>query len=114
MGRENGLRRLRGNPFYALLVVAGVAFGLTACVYGLALFRELHLRRLGQPESVAWLRWIARYGVWVMAGELLVLGLATAAAIGLDPWFPDPPRSKTQPGRQRGGQPTPDRLEEDN
>lgn len=84
------LPRPKVNPFYVLLIVAGVAFGLTACVYGLALLRELKLRRLGQQEPVFWLAWISRYGVWLLVTELGVLAVATFAAIGLDDYFGPP------------------------
>lgn len=72
------------NPFYVLLLVAGAAFGLTACAYGLAIFREVDFRRRGTQEPVFWLVWLGYHGLKILLAELAVLGVATVAVIGWD------------------------------
>ncbi|MBI2826677.1 MAG: hypothetical protein HYX69_18550 [Planctomycetia bacterium] len=83
--------RHKTNPFYALLVVAGVAFTVTACAYGVMTFKAT------QPQGAAEIRkagglldFLDRHGVRLMAAELAVLATATVAAIGTDGWWTRP------------------------
>lgn len=82
-------RRERVNPFYVILVVAGVAFVLTACVYGIVMLRDLHAGRGGMDLATqpALIQWVDRHGVTMIVGELIVLGIATVAAIATDPYW---------------------------
>jgi hypothetical protein len=86
--RVKKLRR-RTNPFYVLLILAGVAFGLTACLYGIAMVRHLHGGRMGIDPAARspLIRWVDQYGTGLMIGELVVLGVATGAAIVTDPYW---------------------------
>jgi hypothetical protein len=72
------------NPFYSALVVVGVLFALTACAYGVMTVRGLDPQNADEGGLVGFLD---AYGVWVMVGELLVLGLLTVAAIGTDEYW---------------------------
>jgi hypothetical protein len=68
-----------------LLIVVGVAFTLTACAYGLMMFKATQpLGRvdLGAPEGL--LGWLNLNGATLLTGELIVLGVATIGAIALD------------------------------
>lgn len=70
------------NPFYALLVVVGVLFVLTACAY---LVMTLHERepRIGAPAHRL-VELLDRYGLVALLVELGLLAVATVAAIATD------------------------------
>ena len=77
------------NPFYVLLVIVGVVFLITACAYGVMAFRSDRLARSGQVDRsnnglVVFMR---ESGGKLLAAELLVLGLATAAAMASDRYW---------------------------
>jgi hypothetical protein len=72
------------NPFYSALVVVGVLFALTACAYGVMTVRGLDPRNADEGGLVGFLD---AYGVSVMVGELLVLGILTAGAIATDEYW---------------------------
>jgi hypothetical protein len=78
------------NPFYLLLVVAGVAFAVTACAYGVTAMRALRSdpaakgRALEENELT---RFMSQHGNTLLVGELLVLGAATVAAISTDGYW---------------------------
>jgi hypothetical protein len=81
------------NPFYALLVIAGVAFTLTACAYALLMVRATRpdssvAAGSTSPveEESALMRLLDERGMEIMGVEVLILGLATVGAIGLDQW----------------------------
>jgi len=76
------------NPFYGLLILAGVAFCITACAYGVMVFLET------QPSAAdrgaaghPLLEFLARHGVKLLTVELVVLGVATFGAIGTDGYW---------------------------
>jgi hypothetical protein len=85
------------NPFYLVTLLAGIVFTITACGYGVMTVRQLHeppqSRDLSDSgDDVAALdhplvRFMDRYGTRVMIVELVVLGLATCAAIGTDAYW---------------------------
>lgn len=80
-------RKKRVNPFYVLLVIAGVAFCLTACAYGVMAVKELHAPRATAAQIAADSQFVAlmdEHGPMAMLIELAVLGFATVAAIGTD------------------------------
>lgn len=76
-----------GNPFYLLLVLAGVAFGLTALGYfimaAMATYDPVNSRDAMDRDG-GLLAVMDRYGVQVMIVELVVLAAATVLAIGTD------------------------------
>ena len=74
------------NPFYALLIVAGTLFVVTAFAYGFMAFQSLHAspadiaRHQGHP---LW-SWLQAYGTTAVLTELAVLGALCFAAMGTD------------------------------
>jgi hypothetical protein len=76
------------NPFYVILVVAGIAFCITACAFGVMTVRGLSPDRVGEVDSVHPLvTAIDRYGVTALMIELGVLGVCTVAAIATDEFW---------------------------
>jgi hypothetical protein len=72
------------NPFYAALVVVGVAFALTACAYGVMTVRGLN-PRLAEEGGLIGL--MDRHGLVIMVVEIGLLGLLTVAAIATDGYW---------------------------
>jgi hypothetical protein len=75
------------NPFYVVLVLAGVAFGLTALGYfvmaAMATYDPVGSREAMDREG-GLLAVMDRFGVQMMIVELIVLAAATVLAIGTD------------------------------
>ncbi len=85
------MRRSRkfANPFYGLLLAAGIAFALTATAYGVMAFREA---RPAHPEAVVkeehpLMLWLRRNGDRALLMELGLLAVGTFAAIGTDDYW---------------------------
>lgn len=72
------------NPFYAALVVVGIAFAITACAYGVMTVRLLDPRSAGEGGLVGLMN---SYGVTIMLVELGLLAVLTVAAISMDDYF---------------------------
>lgn len=72
------------NPFYVLLVLAGVAFVITCCAYGVLTVRQAR-NPADAPEG--WLAWLDAHAVRVLTIELVVIGLATVLAIATDEFW---------------------------
>ena len=72
------------NPFYAVLVVAGVTFALTATMYGVMTVRSLDARA-GEPTGV--IAFMEQHGATLMIIELGILATLTFAAIGTDDYW---------------------------
>jgi len=82
------------NPFYLLLLLAGIAFGITACAYGNMTVRQKHSGRsaagykyfeekpTGPPANFNEL--VDRYGATAMIWEIVLLGIGTVGAIAYD------------------------------
>lgn len=78
------------NPFYVLLVLAGIAFSLTACAYGVMTLRAVRgAGPVDLPASAGerLLVFLDAHGAWLMAAELATLGLATFGAIATDQYW---------------------------
>jgi hypothetical protein len=77
------------NPFYALLLVAGVVFAITACAYGVMAARFVEPAAASTPSSSGQglLNFLDRHGFTLLLVELLVLAAATFAAIGTDEYW---------------------------
>jgi hypothetical protein len=87
-------RRPFANPFYALLLVVGVAFLLTATSYGVMAFRDV--RGHGAEESGSGLMtFLDRHGGVLLAAELAVLVVVSLLAMATDGYWTrreaDPP-----------------------
>ena len=81
------------NPFYALLLIFGLAFLLTATSYGVMAFRDVQGRSAAESGSGLML-FLDRHGGVLMAGELAILIAASFAAMATDRywtkrWQPD-------------------------
>jgi hypothetical protein len=77
-------RRKPVNPFYAVLVVAGVTFALTATMYGVMTVRGLDARAADQQGIIPFMQ---QHGLTMMIIELVVLAILTFAAIGTDDYW---------------------------
>jgi hypothetical protein len=76
------------NPFYAVLVVAGVIFFVTACAYGVMAFRAVSPRtQVAETAGHPLLRFLDDYGGRLLAAEVVVLALASFAAMGTDDYW---------------------------
>jgi len=84
------------NPFYAVLVVAGITFALTATMYGVMTVRNLDPRS-GEPEGVV--KFMEEHGLTLMVVELVMLGLLTWGAIGTDNYW----MRETEKGNEKVG-----------
>lgn len=77
-----------GNPFYFLLVIAGVAFVLTACAYGVMAFRQASPDSQPLAENDTSLPGVLdRHGAWILGGQVVLLALLTFAAMGTDDFW---------------------------
>jgi hypothetical protein len=90
------------NPFYACLVVLGVAFTVTACAYAVMAYRATHLSNNSSVESSVLpteesrlMTLLDKHGMAIMGAEVLLLGIATVGAIGLDQYRLS--RAETEP-----------------
>jgi hypothetical protein len=72
------------NPFYALLIVVGVAFAISACAYGVMTVRGLDPQRAEEGGLVGMMD---QYGLTILVVELVLLGLLTLLAIGTDDYW---------------------------
>ena len=83
------------NPFYSLLLVAGIAFALTATAYGVMAFREARPAPLvgtavvGEKEPVEHplMAWMSLYGEAALITELGFLAVFVFGAIGTDDYW---------------------------
>ena len=76
--------RRRRNPFYALLGIVGVAFTLTAVSSCLTVLRGVRPETAAVRGAHPLERLIDRHGTTLLAGELVVLAIATVGAVALD------------------------------
>ena len=80
------------NPFYVLLLFAGIAFAVTACAYFVMTARELHAGRAGLSSGLeenvdgdqSFDQLVDQHGPTVMIAELVLLGIGTFGAIAYD------------------------------
>lgn len=81
------MSRRRVNPFYALVLVAGAAFTVTACAYGwmtyLSIQRPTPATAAAASQS-SLLPLLREHGTRLLAGELAVLAVASLAAFATD------------------------------
>ena len=94
------MARRRRNPFYALLGVVGVAFTLTAVSSCLTVLRGVRPETAAVRGAHPLERFIDRHGTALLAGELVVLAIATVGAVALD--HVDGERQRTERDAARG------------
>jgi hypothetical protein len=79
------------NPFYSLLLVAGIAFALTATAYGVMAFREARPVAAESETTIApghpLMDWVSRNGETALIAELIALAVFTFGAIGTDDYW---------------------------
>ena len=94
------MRQKKGiNPFYMLLLLAGCAFAITACAYGVMTVRQLHRSRAAELPTVdPFSETLDQLGPTVMVVELLLLAVGTIGAIALDQYKTTKP---SQPNSSR-------------
>lgn len=90
------------NPFYGLLLVAGIAFAMTAIAYGVMAFRDRDLAAKN-PGAVVddhpLMAWMSEYGERALLWELGALAVCTVGAIATDDYWQrrDRAKSKSEP-----------------
>jgi hypothetical protein len=73
------------NPFYLLVVVAGVAFVVTACAQAATDLKQIRPGAPAEsPAAMALITWLQTNGTRALAIELAVLAVATVLAITTD------------------------------
>jgi hypothetical protein len=89
-------REVFANPFFVVLMVASVAFSVTALAYYVSAFVEpVPDRPRPSPRSLAVAAWLDRNAPWVLAVEFGVMFVTGVLAMATDQWFS--PRSKPNP-----------------
>jgi len=73
------------NPFYFVLVAAGMIFAVTACAYGVMTF--LAMQDTYADNTSKLLQFLEEHGGLLLTIELAVLAVATFAAIGTDSYW---------------------------
>jgi hypothetical protein len=78
--------RKRLNPFYLLLVIAGLAFVVTAFAYGFMAFQQVNAIRAEAARNAdhPLFQWLRVNGNRALLIELAVLAVLTVAAIATD------------------------------
>lgn len=71
------------NPFNALVILLGVAFLITAFGYGTMAYRATAIAAR-EANSHELMSFLDRWGLPLMAGELVLLGIATGGVMWLD------------------------------
>lgn len=75
------------NPFYVLLVIVGVVFGLTACAYGVMTVKMGTAAGIAENANSPVIRFLNEHGLTLLAVEIGLLALTTFAAIGTDSYW---------------------------
>jgi hypothetical protein len=87
-------RRSQGiNPFYPLVVVAGVAFVVTACAYGVMALKAMSPADADAGHPL--LAFLDTYGVTMLGIELGLLAATSLLAMGTDQYW----TGRSNPGR---------------
>src|SRR5262245_15736813 len=77
-----------GNPFYVLLVIAGVAFVVTACAYGVMAFRQANpLAPALAEDDASLMGMLDRHGALILLVQVVVLALLSICAMGTDKFW---------------------------
>ena len=97
------MARRRRNPFYALLGVVGVAFTLTAVSSCLTVLRGVRPETAAVRGAHPIERLLDRHGTAILAGELVVLAIATVGAVAVDHVDGERQRAERDAARGRAG-----------
>ena len=94
------------NPFYVLLIIAGLSFALTATAYVVMAFREAHAREgttknettaVATSDEHPLMVWMRHHGDAALLTELGLLAMCTFAAIGTDSYWQRRAESQRSP-----------------
>lgn len=81
-------RKEATNPFYVVLLLVGVLFFVTATAYFVMMLRGDRMGRQAQAAQAGGLmQFMDEHGGQVLTGELVLLGVCTAAAIASDGYW---------------------------
>jgi hypothetical protein len=77
------------NPFYGLLLVAGIAFAMTAIAYGVMAFRDRDIaaKQAAVIDNHPLMAWMSNYGEKALLWELATLAVFTVGAIATDDFW---------------------------
>ena len=75
------------NPFYVLLVILGVVFGITACAYGVMTVKMSTVEGIASTSQSPVMKFLNDHGLTVLLVELALLGVACFAAMGTDSYW---------------------------
>jgi hypothetical protein len=77
------------NPFYVLLIPAGLVFAVTAFAYGFMAFQAVNAVRAeaGRHAGHPLFQWLRAHGDATLLIELAVLAVLTVGAIATDRWW---------------------------
>jgi len=85
------------NPFYGLLLLAGLSFAITATAYGVMAYRDRDTAPSVTSESVEehpLMLWMSDHGDAALLTELGVLAICTVGAIATDDYWQRRKRAK--------------------
>jgi hypothetical protein len=80
-------KRSAFNPFYALLIILGIAFALTACAYSVMTLRAVRPPQDEGASGGALLEFLDKRGAHLMGAELALLAVASVGAIATDRYW---------------------------
>jgi hypothetical protein len=75
------------NPFYVLLVILGIIFGITACAYGVMAVKMSTVEGIAASSEVQVMKILNDHGLKVLLVELALLGVACFAAMATDSYW---------------------------
>jgi len=77
------------NPFYTLLIPAGLAFCMTGFAYGMMAFQEVNAGRaaIEQTAGHPLFQWLRSHGTTAILVELAILAVLTVGVIATDSWW---------------------------
>jgi hypothetical protein len=75
------------NPFYVLLVLLGIVFGVTACAYGVMTVKMSSAAGVASSLDSPVLAFLNDHGLTLLLVELALLALASFAAMGTDSYW---------------------------
>jgi hypothetical protein len=75
------------NPFYVLLVIAGVAFGITACAYVVMTVKMSTAAGIASAGDLPAVKFMSEHGGTVLIVELVVLAVTSFAAMATDSYW---------------------------
>ena len=102
------MARPRTNPFYVVLGLVGVLFTLTATSYCVAVLRGVRPARAEAAVAHPLDRLIDRHGTALLAGQLVVLAIATIGAVAVDHFEGERIRREREAARGRPAPPAGD------